>query len=138
MAASSATGSSATVTLARRPSSVKTFSIAALEWPAAWAVIVNGPPTRRPVATNWPLAVVVAVETVPVGTCSSVTCAPATGAPEASTTEPATWVAVSCALAIGATPTALTRPRPVAIAGAARIEDTATASRVEVRRVVIG
>jgi hypothetical protein len=44
-----------------------------------------------------------AVVRVPVGTCVTVTCAPASGAPPASTTRPESPDAVSCAGAKGAT-----------------------------------
>jgi hypothetical protein len=47
--------------------------------PAAWAKTRYGPPTRRPVVENCPLAPVVLVSVVPEGRCTIVTFAPTIG-----------------------------------------------------------
>ena len=44
--------------------------------PSAWAVTRYGPPTRNPVAENWPDEFVVTFAVVPDGTCTIVTVAP--------------------------------------------------------------
>src|SRR5688572_18243011 len=62
-----------------------------------------------------------------------VTFAPDIGWPSSPTTNPETWLVVSCATASGAANVAA-KPAPRAIAGAERIEDTAPARRTGRRR----
>ena len=66
--ASVAIGWATSVTEVRCASCVYSSSTIASCMPSACAVTRYGPPTRKPVAENWPLSLVVAVLVVPEGT----------------------------------------------------------------------
>ena len=63
-----------------------------------------GPPTRRPRAEKVPLSFVVAVDTVPEGSCLMVTVAPARFEPASLTTLPRIADVVVCAITVPARP----------------------------------
>ena len=85
---SCAIGCATSVTEVRSASCVYRSSTAASCRPSPCAVTRYGPPTRRPVAENWPPGPVVVDSVVPVGTCTIVTLAPAIGWPSSPTTYP--------------------------------------------------